>query len=115
MGAPHRHDHHDDCLFGAGCVLGRETGEWRDLHLASISARMLIDGREVGHGTGSDILGDPLNALLWLANGRAARRRPLLAGEIVLLGSVVQTHWVERRQTVTVDNADLGTVSVRFD
>lgn len=103
-----------DDFFGAGCILGRETTDWGDLHLSSVSAQMLIDGSEVGSGTGSDILGDPLNALLWLANSRAARSRSLLAGDIVLLGSLVQTHWVERGQTVVVDNAALGTVTVRF-
>jgi 2-keto-4-pentenoate hydratase len=103
-----------DDFFGAGCVLGRETHDWQDLHLPSVSARMLIDGGEVGRGTGADILGDPLNALLWLANSRARRSQPLVAGEIVLLGSLVQTHWIEWGQTVLVENVPLGSVEVRF-
>lgn len=103
-----------DDFFGAGCVLGRETQDWEKLHFPSVSARMLIDDREVGRGTGADILEDPLNALLWLANSRARRSQALLTGEIVLLGSLVQTHWIEPGQIVFVENEPLGTVQVQF-
>jgi len=41
---------------------------------------MAINRRPVGHGVGSDILGDPLNVLSWLANSCAAWGTPLLAG-----------------------------------
>ena len=69
-----------DDFFGAGCVLGEERSDGRALDLSQVSARMLIDGREVGRGRGSDILGDPLSALLWLANDGARRGRALAAG-----------------------------------
>ena len=75
---------------------------------------MLIDGREVGRGRGSDILGDPLNALLWLANEGARRGRALAAGQIVLLGSLVQTNWIEAGQVVTVKNDTFGVVRASF-
>jgi 2-keto-4-pentenoate hydratase len=75
---------------------------------------MLIDGQEVGRGVGADILEDPLVALLWLANSRAQRSQSLAAGEIVLLGSLVQTHWLEPGQAVVVENDPLGTVRVQF-
>jgi 2-keto-4-pentenoate hydratase len=103
-----------DDFFGAGCVLGEERSDGRELDLSQVSASMLIDGREVGRGSGRDILGDPLSALLWLANDGARRGRTLETGQIVLLGSLVQTNWIEPGQVVTVENDALGQVRVRF-
>src|ERR1700733_2107432 len=103
-----------DDFFAAGCVLGPEHSGFNGAELAAASARMLIDGREVGRGSGTDILGEPLAALGWLAQRRQLNGRPLKAGELVLLGSLVQTHWVARGQVVVVENDLLGTVHVRF-
>ena len=103
-----------DDFFGAGCVLGEERSDGPALDLSQVSARMLIDGREVGRGRGSDILGDPLSALLWLANDGAHRGRALAAGQIVLLGSLVQTNWIEAGQVVTVKNDTFGVVRASF-
>jgi 2-oxo-3-hexenedioate decarboxylase/2-keto-4-pentenoate hydratase len=102
-----------DDFFGAGAVLGAEDVPWRDLDLATCTATMHVNGEEIGSGTGADILGDPLAALVWLVNGPAAARG-LAAGSIVLLGSVVQTHWVEPGDVVTVENVPFGQVSLAF-
>ena len=102
-----------DDFFGAGCVLGREDVPWRDLDLGSVAATMRVNDEEVGAGVGADILGDPLAALVWLVNGPAAASG-LAAGSIVLLGSLVQTHWVEPGDVVTVENVPFGQVSLAF-
>jgi 2-keto-4-pentenoate hydratase len=102
-----------DDFFGAGCVLGREDVPWGALELADVSASMSINGDEVGSGRGADILGDPLAALVWLVNGPACTSG-LAAGSIVLLGSVVQTHWVEPGDVVTVENVPFGPISLTF-
>jgi 2-keto-4-pentenoate hydratase len=106
-----------DDFFGAGCVLGAEREAWQDeVDLSLISARMTINGVEVGAGVGSDILGDPLTALVWLVNEMAGGRgRSLRRGEFVLLGSLVQTNWVEQHDVVVVENDPLGRVTARFD
>lgn len=102
-----------DDFFGAGCVLGRDDVAWRDIDLGRVSATMAVNGREIGAGVGADILGDPLAALVWLVNG-PARATGLPAGSIVMLGSLVQTHWVARGDVVTIDNDPFGSVSVSF-
>ena len=102
-----------DDFFGAGCVLGRDDVAWHDIDLGRVSATMAVNGREIGAGVGADILGDPLEALVWLVNG-PARATGLPAGSIVMLGSLVQTHWVERGDVVTIDNDAFGSVSLSF-
>ena len=105
-----------DDFFGAGCVLGSEREVWEDeVDLSLISARMTINGVQVGGGVGSDILGDPLTALMWLANEMAGYGHSFREGAFVLLGSLVQTNWVEQDDVVVVENDPLGTVTVRFD
>jgi len=91
-----------DDFFTAGCALGRPVLEWRDLDFAAMRGRMAINGGEVGEGRGGDILGHPLEALAWLANSLAARGGSLRDGEFVLLGSVVQTVWVEQGDRVEI-------------
>jgi 2-keto-4-pentenoate hydratase len=104
-----------DDFFNAGCVLGRAVVEWRDLDLVALRGRMAVNGREVGEGRGGDILGHPLEALAWLANSLAARGGSVKEGEIVLLGSVVQTVWVEEGDRVEIEIEGLGRASARFD
>ena len=64
-------------VWNAGCVLGAPVTEWRKLDLAAADYRLTINGREIGSGKGGDVMGNPLNALAWLADKRAAQvRRP---------------------------------------
>ena len=104
-----------DDFFGAGCVLGSEREVSReDVDLTVVSARMTVNGVEVGAGVGADILGDPLTALMWLVNEMAGYGHSLQRGAFVLLGSLVQTHWVEQHDVVVVENVPLGRVTARF-
>lgn len=103
-----------DNFFGAGCVLGPEVADWRRHDLAALRGRMTIDGRLYGEGRGDAILGHPLDALLWLARHRSERGESLQAGCVVTLGSLVQTRWVERGQTVVVAIDGLGEARLRL-
>jgi 2-oxo-3-hexenedioate decarboxylase/2-keto-4-pentenoate hydratase len=105
-----------DDFFGAGCVLGPEyEARQNELDLSLISARMTINGVEVGAGVGSDILGDPMAALMWLVNEMAGYGQSFRQGAFVLLGSLVQTNWVQPHDVVVVETDPLGSVTARFD
>ena len=104
-----------DDFFHAGCVLGPEVTDWHDQDLAAATGGMTIDGEAVGGGRGGDILGHPLEALLWLARAQEAQSRRLKAGQIVMLGSVVETKWVPAGGTVEVEVAGLGRAAVVFE
>lgn len=103
-----------DDFFGAGCVLGDPVADWRDFDLTALSGRMRINGEVVGEGTSGDILGHPFEALAWLANSVAERGGSLKKGQIVMLGSVVQTKWVEHMDEVEVEIDQLGKVTAWF-
>jgi 2-keto-4-pentenoate hydratase len=101
-----------DDFFQAGCVLGAPVADWRGLDLAALSGRMLVDGSEVGRGHGRDVLGHPLAALAWLSGTLARRGRGLMAGEIVLLGSLVQTQWLTSGARIAIEIEALGRVEM---
>jgi len=103
-----------DDFFQAACVLGEEITDWRDIDLAGLTGRAIVNEVEVGAGQGADILGHPFEALAWLANHKIARNRILRAGEIVLLGSVVKTQWLSPGDKVVIEVNDLGTISAEF-
>lgn len=103
-----------DDFFGAGCVLGEEHEGLDPFRLADVRGTMLVNGVEVGSGTGADILGHPLEALVWLANSVAARGGGLRVGEFVLLGSIVRTQWVEPGDEVVILVEPLGEARARF-
>lgn len=103
-----------DDFFGAGCVLGSPVRDWNRMDLTSVEGSMYINGTSVGSGTGADIMGHPFEALAWLANSMAGRGRGLRSGEFVLLGSLVETKWVERGDLVTIEQPGLGGASAQF-
>ncbi len=103
-----------DDFFAAGCVLGKVQSGFDPYALATVTATMQINGRPVGSGVGADVLGEPLDALVWLANHMATRGSALQAGSFVLLGSLVQTHWVRPGDEVVVQNEQLGNVHANF-
>ena len=103
-----------DDFFGSACVLGEPVTEWSSIDLQGIVGSMSVNGEHLGSGRGADILGHPLEALAWLANSLETRGSYLRAGEFVLLGSLVQTHWIQRNDLVQVDIDGLGKISAHF-
>jgi 2-oxo-3-hexenedioate decarboxylase/2-keto-4-pentenoate hydratase len=103
-----------DDFFAAGCVLGAAVPRAAAPDLLAVTGVALINGVEVGRGSGADVLGHPHAALAWLAGHLAAQRKILRAGQIVLTGSLVQTVWLKAGDNVAMQLAGLGTVTAEF-
>lgn len=101
-----------DNFFNAGYLVGEPITDWRGLDLPKIAGRVLINDREVGRGVGAMVLGNPMEALAWLANSRASRGLGLRRGQIVFLGSLVETKWLEPGDVVRIELAGLGVLEV---
>jgi 2-keto-4-pentenoate hydratase len=65
-------------------------------------------------GNGAACLGDPLNALAWLARIAAAFGTPLRAGDVVLSGALGAMVSAEPGTEITAELSPLGRVSVTF-
>src|SRR6266436_1095438 len=95
-------------VWNAGVVLGAPVTDWRRLDLAAVTARLTINGREIGAGKGGDVMGNPLNALAWLADKLAAAGTPLKRGMIVMTGSMVPIQFPGGGDHAVVEVEGLG-------
>jgi 2-keto-4-pentenoate hydratase len=99
-------------VWNAGAVLGEPVTDWRRLDLTAVTARLTINGREIGHGKGSDVMGNPLNALAWLADKLATAGTPLKRGMIVMTGSMVPIQFPAAGDHAIVEVEGLGTADL---
>ncbi|HWO64175.1 MAG TPA: fumarylacetoacetate hydrolase family protein [Umezawaea sp.] len=95
-------------------VLGRARVPLADF--APVTTRMVMTrgGEEVSRGTGADCLGDPLEALRWLAVTACETGSPLLAGQVVLSGALGPMVDVRDGDTFRAHLSGLGEVSASF-
>ena len=78
----------------------------------SKAARLTINGCEIGAGKGGDVMGNPLNALVWLADKLAAAGTPLRRGMIVMTGSMVPIQFPAAGDRANVEVEGLGTAEL---
>jgi 2-keto-4-pentenoate hydratase len=103
-----------DQVYHAACVIG-PPGAWQDLDLAALGGRLIVDGTVRDQGISADLLGSPMNALAWLAGSETVRGfGGLLAGQVVMLGSVTPSVILDGPCEVTVAFDSLPPCHVRF-
>src|SRR5207253_8665483 len=95
-------------VWNAGIVLASPVTDWRRLDLAQLTARLSINGSEIGQGKGGDVMGNPLNALAWLADKRAAEGAPFRRGMVVMTGSMVPIQFPSPGDRAIVEVDGLG-------
>jgi len=75
----------------------------------------LFDGDEqVSSGNGAACLGDPLNALSWLARTARDFGEPLRAGQVVLSGALGAMVTAQPGHTIRAEISSLGSVTATF-
>ena len=100
-------------ISGAGVVLGPAVKDWRGIDLAASLGAMSINGKLIGEGRGSDVMGHPLEALVWLANMLAARGESMPAGAIVITGSIIPPTPFSAGDTATISIDGLGEARIK--
>jgi 2-keto-4-pentenoate hydratase len=103
-----------DDFYNGGSILGEELADFDPFELDQVRTRLIVNGEEVGSGSGDMVLGHPLEALAWIANILAAHGRPLRAGQFVSLGSVIRGHKMQAGDQAVVIHDLLGEVRVRY-
>ena len=78
-----------DNASGAAFVLGPPVAPLDEEALMASVASFFRNGQLVARGTGRDVMGNPAEAVAWLARQLSARGRGLAAGAVVLSGSLV--------------------------
>lgn len=82
------------------------------LDLPALTCELLCDGDVLDSGLGSAVLGDPAEAVAWLANELGRRGTPLAAGQVILSGSCTAAHPILPGQRIEARFDTLGSTSV---
>jgi len=98
-----------DDFFHKAAVLGAPVNDWRGIDLIKINGSLSLNGTKVETGKGADVLGDPLEAIVWLATIFAKQDRVLRANEVIFTGSMTPVHWVDEFPVrVEIEITDVG-------
>ncbi|MFJ2763568.1 2-keto-4-pentenoate hydratase [Streptomyces prasinus] len=103
-----------DNASAGGYVLGARRVPLTDFDPVSAEMTLTIGGETVSTGNGAACLGDPVNALVWLARQARDLGSPLRAGQVVLSGALGPMRPVAPGDAVRATVTGLGTVSVTF-
>ncbi|MGE0416924.1 MAG: 2-keto-4-pentenoate hydratase [Acetobacteraceae bacterium] len=105
-----------DQMYHGAAVIGEQGGiDWHSLPVGALRGRISIDGATRDEGITTDLMGNPLQCLAWLAgSAEAAAFGGLKAGQVVMLGSVTPPVWLDAPATVTVEFPPLPVVRVRL-
>ena len=95
-------------------VLGSERRTLEEVEPVSVEMTMVRGGEQVSQGNGAACLGDPLNAVAWLARTARDFGDPLRAGQVILSGALGPMVAVNPGDVVTATITGLGTVTATF-
>jgi 2-keto-4-pentenoate hydratase len=102
----------DDMGNGA-FIVGAPFKDWRKLDLGEIKVTLTFDNKETWHGESARILGNPLLAVIALANAQPLPAGGLKRGQIVTTGTCT-TPIAPRAGEYVAEFDAIGGVSVRF-
>ncbi|WP_417517450.1 2-keto-4-pentenoate hydratase [Minwuia sp.] len=113
IGAPHIIA--DNGSHGAW-VHGAPVSDWQDIDLSELEVELLANGERVREGNGFAVMGNPLNALTWLANVRAVYARDgLKAGDVISTGTTIDVYGAKAGDHLLADFGALGQVELTID
>jgi 2-keto-4-pentenoate hydratase len=96
-------------------VQGPRVDHWQRLDLAGETVRLRVNGEEVASGKSADLVfGDPIGAVLWLANLRLLAGHGLRAGDLVMTGTCTGVTPLQPGDEAIADFGELGQVRASF-
>lgn len=95
-------------------IRGDAVEEWRHLNFAEQRVSLIVNGDVTLKGSGANVLGNPLNALAWLANELPRWGQSLSAGDFVTTGTCTDVYTAEIGDQIRADFGDLGSVELEL-
>ncbi len=91
------------------------AADWRALDLAAFTMEATTSDGQTHPGAGSNVLGDPREALAWLVNEVCSLGLSLEAGQLVTTGTCIVPAAVRPGLQLVADFRELGRISVEFE
>ena len=95
-------------------VLGPQPALLRQIDLRTIGMTLRKNGHVASTGAGAACMGDPVNAVAWLANRLGEFGQQLSAGQVILSGALGPVQPVVSGDWITVHVGRLSEVAVTF-
>jgi 2-keto-4-pentenoate hydratase len=111
-GKPRAGDFIASSIIPKAIVLGSPVTSFEGLDLAREGVVYEHNGNVVGTYTTAEVMGNPLNALAWLANHLATRGMALEAGDVVMSGAISKMLRPKAGDTICARFNRLGSVSI---
>jgi 2-keto-4-pentenoate hydratase len=103
-----------DNASSARYVVGTSPKLLTELDVRTVSMSMMLGDAEVSAGNGTACLGNPVNAVVWLANQMSRRGDPLRAGDLILSGALGPMARVSEPGRYEAMISGLGSVRANF-
>jgi 2-keto-4-pentenoate hydratase len=103
-----------DAMCAAFLVVGAPVPAWGPEELRSLAVVVRRNGVEVSTGSGAAVLGDPCDALVWLANELRSRGEMLRAGDVVATGAAAPPIEIDAGDRIEAEFGGRSRVSVSF-
>jgi 2-keto-4-pentenoate hydratase len=95
-------------------VLGTQRLTLDEVEPKDVEMTMSVNDEVLSRGNGAACLGDPLEAVLWLARTAQENGDPLRAGQVVLSGALGPMVVVDADDTVRAELSHFGSVTTTF-
>jgi len=103
-----------DAMCVAHVVVGEPVERWDPRALPTHPVSMRRNGEDVAAGSGANVLGDPCEALVWLAEELSEHGEALRAGDLVITGACTPPNAIAPGDALRADFGTLGAAEVRF-
>lgn len=86
----------------------------REMDLSAVGVEVFVNGKSQETATGTAVLGNPVQSIVWLAEKLARHDRRLDPGDLIMSGSFTKQYSVSKGDVIRAEFTDLGTVEVSF-
>ena len=96
-------------------IKGLKEFKLNEINLSNHPVKVFVNNKFIDEGNSSNVLGNPLNSLLWLINKLSLKGEPLLKGNIVSTGTCTVAIPLEKNYKVKIDFANMGNIDFQFN
>src|SRR5690625_1180183 len=98
----------------ARAILGGQPTRLTDVDLSHVGMNVFKNGKLIDQAAGAAVMGNPLEAVAWLANALSEFDIKLLKVEVILSGALAKAVPVEKGDSFKAEFAHIGAVEVSF-